>query len=108
MKTPLIQKSVLSPFVAVGFAVIAVTGVLLFFHIKNGSIMVLHEWFGWAFIATGLVHLLLNSRPLLSYFNTRKGIVSFCAALCLTVVLAIVGFNHEGGPHAGGPRTEQH
>jgi len=99
----LFQKSILSPFVAVGFAVISITGVLLFFHVKNGPIMTLHEWFGWAFIATGLVHVLLNLRPLLSYFTLRKGLVSFTAAVVLTLGLGLFGLTRKAGPHGRAP-----
>lgn len=31
-----------------------------------------HEWSGYIFIATGLVHIGLNRRPILSYFKPKK------------------------------------
>ncbi|MFT3783853.1 MAG: DUF4405 domain-containing protein [Nibricoccus sp.] len=102
MRIPASAKPSLSPFVAVAFLVISLTGALLFFHIKNGVVMVLHEWFGWAFIVAGLVHILLNLKPLLSYSKFRSGWVSLWLALMLTVALAIVGLNHHGNPHREG------
>lgn len=98
MKKTFPSKPSLSPFVAVAFLVISVTGVLLFFHVKNGPIMVLHEWFGWTFVVAGLVHVLLNIKPLFSYLRLRSGLASLAVALIVTAVLAIAGLNHKGGP----------
>jgi len=105
----LFQKTILSPFVAVGFSVISITGVLLFLHVKNGPIIVLHEWFGWAFVVSGLIHVLLNLRPLLSYLTLRKGLWSFAAALVLTLGLGLLGLTRKPGPRGHVPfPTSQH
>lgn len=98
MKNALLNKTWLSPFVAAAFAVIAVTGVLLFFHFKNGPIMVLHEWFGWGFVVAGTVHALLNLRPLLAYLRQTAALVSLGVALILVVGLTLAGAGHEQGP----------
>lgn len=103
MNPSLPSKPSLSPFVAVAFAVISVTGVLLFFHVKNGPIMVLHEWFGWAFVVAGLIHLILNWRPLLGYLRLKCGCVSLGVALLLTVGLAVAGLNHGHQGPGGRP-----
>lgn len=95
MKNPLLNKTCLSPFVAVAFGVIAVTGVLLFFHVKNGPIMALHEWFGWLFVIAGAIHLLLNLSPLLAYLKRPAALVSIGVALALVVLLWIGGAHHE-------------
>ncbi|PTY04887.1 hypothetical protein DB347_19510 [Opitutaceae bacterium EW11] len=100
MKTPFPTKPALSPFVAVAFAVIAVTGVLLFFHVKNGAIMALHECFGWAFVVAGAVHLVLNWRPLVGYLRLKHGRVSLAVALVLTAGLTVLGLTHHHGPEA--------
>lgn len=31
-----------------------------------------HEWTGFLFMGAGLVHLILNKRPMLKYFQTKK------------------------------------
>jgi hypothetical protein len=101
----LFHKSILSPFVAVGFAVISITGILLFFHVKNGPIISLHEWFGWAFVAAGVIHVLLNLSPLLAYLRLRKGLLSLGAALVLTLGLGLFGLTRREGPRNHGPFT---
>jgi hypothetical protein len=95
------SKVAVSPFVAVAFAVIGVTGVLLFFHVKNGPVMVLHEWFGWAFVLGGAVHLLLNFRPLLAYLRQRAGVTSLACALVLVAALFAAGLHQPAHGHHG-------
>jgi len=83
---------------------------MLFFHMKNGMVMVLHEMFGWAFVVAGLVHLLLNWRPLLSYLRLRAGVLSLVFALVLVALLSYAGLNHDEqhGPGRHGPPLEAH
>jgi hypothetical protein len=109
MKNPLLNKTCLSPFVAVAFVVIAATGVLLFFHVKNGPIMALHEWFGWVFVVAGVIHLLLNLSPLLAYLKRPAALVSVGVALALVALLWIGGAQHEGEHHrrGHGPGSEE-
>jgi len=102
MKNPLLNRTCLSPFVAVAFAVLAVTGVLLFFHIKNGPILALHEWFGWLFAIAGIAHLLLNLRPLLAYLRQPAALVSLGVALVLVALLWFGGAQHEQEHHRRG------
>ena len=109
MKTSLITKPILSPFVAFAFLVVSVTGVLLFFHIKNGALVTLHEWFGWGFLAVGCIHLTLNLRAFASYLKTRGGLLALALAVVLTVVIAALGSTRKGHghPQAGEQRAMQ-
>ncbi len=93
-------KPICSPALAVGFTVLSVTGGLLFFHVKNGPIMVLHQWFGWVFIAAGLLHATLNLTPLLAYLKLRRAWLSLAAAVVLAVAFGVIGLHHKGPPHA--------
>ena len=90
-----VQKATVSPFMAIAFVVVSVTGGLLFFHIKNGIIITLHEWFGWAFVAVGCIHLFLNLKPLLSYMALRKGLLSLLMALCLVLAIGAIGAHRK-------------
>jgi hypothetical protein len=102
MKIPLFDKTWLSPFVTIAFAVIATTGVMLFFHVKNGPIMALHEWFGWLFVVAGLVHVVLNLRPLLAYLKRPAALVSIGVAVAVAVLLSVGGAQHENEHHDRG------
>jgi len=101
-----LQKPILSPFIVIVFLVISVTGALLFFHVKNGTIVTLHEWSGWVFVAVGCVHVFINRNPLFCYLKTPKGRIAMLVAVCLAIVLGVVGVNRKGGPGphgSGGP-----
>jgi len=106
MKLTLPQKYVISPFVAAVFAAMATTGVLMFFHVKNGSIVTLHEWAGWAFLAAGLVHFLLNAKPLWSYLSLKWGRVSLVCALALILGLVAIGWSKKKGGERRGPQPD--
>ena len=102
MKTPSSPKGWLSPFITIAFVVLAATGGLLFFHIKNGPIMALHEWFGWLFVVAGTVHTALNLRPLLAYLRRPVAWISLGTAAALVGLLALGGAQHERGHHGRG------
>jgi hypothetical protein len=110
MTTPSSPKIWVSPLVTVSFVTIAVTGILLFFHIKNGAIEFLHEWAGWVFIAAGLVHLFLHWRAILGYLRLRRGQVSAILGLAVLVTLLAIGLGRKQerhGPQRGErPPTE--
>ena len=108
MKAKPILRSIASPFVAIAFLVLAITGALLFFHVKSGPIVFLHEWFGWIFLGTGLLHLLLNARPLAVHLKQWRGITTLAIAVTLVAALTIIGLNHPNGDrhHRGAPWIE--
>lgn len=68
------QKSWLSPFVAVTCFAVALTGILLLFHLKFPGVYPIHKWGGLIFIIGGLIHLLLNWRLFVSYFKKSKAV----------------------------------
>lgn len=111
MKPSVVQKPVLSPFLLTVFAAVAVTGVLLFFHIKNGPIVVIHEWLGMAFVIAGVLHIVLNFRQFLSYCKLARAWIGIVLALVLVGLFALAGLNHHGGPHGrpgeGAPQSGQ-
>ena len=58
-----------TPLTAGSFLVMAVSGVLLFFHIGPDLNEFIHEWAGWALLAGVTAHLVLNWRPFKAYFR---------------------------------------
>jgi hypothetical protein len=109
MRIQFLQKAILSPFLFVIFFALSLTGILLFFHIKNGPIIVLHEWSGIAFVVVGMVHLSLNFAQFFAYLKAVKAWISFALAVVLAIALLLVGLNHHGGshrPHAA-PQTQR-
>ena len=91
MKNCIFQKTVLSPFIAVLFIAISITGVLLLFHVRNGMIMEIHKLAGVVFVIAGLIHLIMNFGQFAAYFSLRKSWISLVVALAIVTVLGIVG-----------------
>jgi len=98
MKKSFLSRTWISPLVAVAFGIIGVTGLLLFFHVKSGSIVTLHEWFGWAFVLAGAVHVLLNWRTLASYLRCRSALIALTLSALIVVAFTAGGASgHEAG-----------
>ena len=70
--------------------VVCVTGILMFFHIKNHAIEVVHELIGLAFAAAIILHLLNHSKPTVSYF--KKMLAPALLAVALLVSAALYGY----------------
>lgn len=51
------------------FVLMAVTGILMFFHLDMGLNKLVHEWAGWVMVAGVLAHVLVNYRAFLGYLK---------------------------------------
>ncbi len=54
------QRPWITPLVMGSFALSAVTGVLMFFHLDTGLNKTAHEWLGWLMLGAVVLHALLN------------------------------------------------
>ncbi|MBK5946103.1 hypothetical protein CCR83_06475 [Rhodobacter veldkampii DSM 11550] len=62
-------RSWATPLVIGAFLVMAVSGVLMFFHLNTGLMKGIHEWAGLVMVAGGIAHLILNWRPFMAYLR---------------------------------------
>ncbi len=93
------MRSWAGPLTIGAFAVTAVTGILMFFHVQIGLVKVAHEWLSWLFVIGALAHLAVNWRAFLAYF--RKPVaVSIIAVMCLLGAASFLPLGGAGG--AGG------
>ena len=93
MKIPISLKTAFSPFLFVDFAAIAVTSVLLFFHIHGPVIMTVHKWSGIAFVVLGVLHLILNLRQFLAYFKLYRAYIAVLVGMVAVAGLMAWGAN---------------
>lgn len=75
-----------TPLTIGAFALMAVTGILMFFGWRGGLVSEVHEWFSWLFLAGAVAHLVVNYRPLTLHLKSRWGRISLAAC---AVVLAV-------------------
>ncbi|MGD9209483.1 MAG: DUF4405 domain-containing protein [Desulfobacteraceae bacterium] len=94
------QKSWFSPFIAITYLAVSITGLLIWFHLKLPGVYPIHKWGGVIFIVGGIIHLLLNWRMFASYFKKSKAIwgVLFAVLTLVVITLAVPPSDH-GGRH---------
>lgn len=69
------------------FVVVAVSGVMIFFHVGDALVKGLHEWLGLAFAAAAILHVVRNGRPFLKLMARRH-----VQALCAVVAVVTAAF----------------
>ena len=87
-----------TPLTIGAFALMAVTGILMFFGVRGGLISEVHEWFSWLFLAGAVAHLVVNYRPLTLHLKSRWGRISpaACAVVLAVAVLPLgIRTNHQ-------------
>lgn len=88
----LISRDWATPLTIASFAIMSVTGVLMFFHLDSGLNKAVHEWAGWAMVAGVAAHAIVNWKPLTRYFvASRLGqtIIALGAATLLASFIAL-------------------
>lgn len=90
-----------TPLTIGSFVLIAVTGVLMFFHLDTGLNKVAHEWLGWALLAAVAVHGAANFPAFKRHFSHRAGIGIVAAFVLLLGASFISPPGQAGGkpPH---------
>ena len=78
------------------FLVVAVTGILLFFHIGNGALKGVHEWLGIAFIAITAIHLMRNWNGFVRLVKKRRT-QAVCAVAAIGAAAFIAFAPNDGG-----------
>ncbi len=91
-----IRREWTTPITAGSFLLVAVTGVLMFFHTDMGLNRMVHEWLSWLFLAVAVFHLAVNFTAFKKYvFADGKG------KLLLGVFILVLGLSFAplGGEH---------
>ena len=100
VNTSKLQRSWVTPLVAGSFFLMAVTGILMFFHWDTGLNKVVHEWLGWAMVIAVVLHVLVNFQGFKNMFRTTmgKGILGL-----FSLILVLSFFNLSGNSDGGKP-----
>lgn len=103
MKDKLAMRTWAGPLVIGSFAVVAVTGILLFFHVDIGLAKAAHEWLSLILVVGAVAHTALNWRPFLAYFRKPAGMAIIGVMLALGVASLGVSLVGSAGGHEHGP-----
>lgn len=98
------KRNWISPLAGVAFASVAVSGILMFFHIRIPGMRYMHELMGVLLAVAGTIHILLNWRPFTRYFRTKAAIFALIGGLILCLALMIAGakYHSNQGRYRGG------
>lgn len=92
-------KTLVTPFTIASFIIMAITGVLLFFHLDVGLNKVAHEWLGWLFLAAVGLHIFfVHSKSLKSYFKRPAALVVIVSAVVVTALSFLPIGDDKGKP----------
>ena len=67
-----------TPLTIGAFVPMAVTGILMFFHIDRGIIGGAHQWLSWLFLIGVVGHVTVNFRSFTNHLKSRWGRTSLC------------------------------
>ena len=100
----IMERTWISPFVALSFFVVSMTGILMLTHARSGLINSLHEWMGVLLIIFGVIHLAINWKAFVACFRNRHCLVAVVAVAAVILLLCFGGiFSLDGGSnHSGG------
>jgi hypothetical protein len=82
-----------TPLTIGSFLIIAVTGVLMFFHLDSGLNKLAHEWLAWAMLAAVGLHAAAHFKSFSRYFTRPKAL----AVIGVSVVLLAASFIAPAG-----------
>jgi hypothetical protein len=74
-----------TPLTIGSFIISAVTGIVIFFHIRIGLVRPAHEWLSWLLVLGGIIHIITNWKPFIRYSSKpiSAGIIAVFLILCV-------------------------
>lgn len=69
----MIKREWATPLTAGAFLLLAVTGLLMFFHADSGLNKVAHEWLSWVLVAGVALHVTANFKAFQNHLKARRG-----------------------------------
>jgi hypothetical protein len=97
-----VSRSWATPLVMGVFLLMAVTGLLLFFHVDTGLNRTAHEWLGWLLLAAAAAHALANGPGLVRHLTSsrRAQAILLASALMLGLSWLPLGGSDQAPPPA--------
>ena len=90
-----LKRGFVTPVLTLIFLVVALSGLLMFFHLLDGYTTAIHEIMGLAFVLFSILHLVINWRSTKSYFPKKIFLISAAVVLVLSVFLVVVDSTHN-------------
>ncbi|MCB9477868.1 MAG: DUF4405 domain-containing protein [Deltaproteobacteria bacterium] len=91
---------VATPIVNAVFVVLAISGLMMFFHVGEPLIKEMHEWFGITFVAASSLHIYRNRKAIFVYFKKAPLRVA-SVATAVAAAGFLIAASMAGPPGAG-------
>ncbi|MDD5548988.1 MAG: DUF4405 domain-containing protein [Sulfurovaceae bacterium] len=90
-----IERKWVTPLITGSFLLIAITGILMFFHIDTGLNKVAHEWLGLVMVLGVILHIVVNFKGFKQMFGDTIG-KSIVGTFALVLLLSFLNLGGEG------------
>lgn len=90
------NRKYVTPFIALIFVIVAISGICMFFHVFDGYTEVLHELLGISFVGFAVMHVIVNWSSLKNHFG--KNVFLPAAISVLVIAAAIVALEQKSPP----------
>ena len=90
------------PLVVGSFALMSISGVLMFFHLNTDLSKGLHEWAGFVLVAAAVAHLVQNWRAFTTYLK-RPAAVTILGLGAVMTAVSVLPIGATGAPDAVRP-----
>ncbi len=84
-----LSRNFVTPFITIVFLVVALSGVLMFFHIFDGYTEVVHEILGLFFVIFSVFHVILNWKALKIHFKKHVFILATIVVAVTSILLVV-------------------
>lgn len=84
------NRNYITPFITLVFLVVAISGLLMFFHLFDGYTEVVHELLGVGFVIVAVFHILVNWKPLKIHFGKKIFLPAAVAVLLIAFTFIIL------------------
>lgn len=95
-------RSWATPLTISSFLLMSVTGVLMFFELDRGLVVVVHQWFSWFFLSGVAGHITANFGPFKNHFKSA-GTKATAIIFASVVVASLFSWGRMTGPQMKRP-----
>ncbi|MFZ6664205.1 DUF4405 domain-containing protein [Peijinzhouia sedimentorum] len=85
------NRDIVTPYLGMVFVVVALSGILMFFHLLDDYTNVVHEFLGLTFAFYAILHIITNWKSFENYGKKRKLFFPSILILFISISLVVIG-----------------
>lgn len=90
-------KKYVTPLSLIAFAFVGVSGLMMFFGLRNHTLNELHAWIGIAFVIIAILHIFRNDRAFTFMIRQKRSILLVAILGCIGTAAIAMSFNAPAG-----------